>query len=76
MNKITDKRLGLTQEILQSVRFVKFFGWEVSFLDQLRSLRKREIRAVQVLRGIRSVLNAFSVVCSNSTGFQFNFALY
>ena len=69
MNKITDKRLGLTQEILQSVRFVKFFGWEASFLDQLRSLREREIRAVQVLLGIRSVLNAFSVVCSNSIGF-------
>lgn len=30
INKITDQRVSLTQEILQAVRFVKFFGWESS----------------------------------------------
>lgn len=62
MQKITDQRLGVTQEILQSMRFVKFFSWEASFLEQLRDMRKKEIRAVQVLLAIRSALNAFSVV--------------
>ncbi|RDW92432.1 hypothetical protein BP5796_01826 [Coleophoma crateriformis] len=61
MKKITDKRLGLTQEILQSVRFVKFFGWENSFLQQLKSLRRTEIRSIQVLLGIRSAMNAVTV---------------
>ena len=28
INKITDQRVTLTQEILGAVRFVKFFGWE------------------------------------------------
>jgi len=30
INKITDQRVTLTQEILQAVRFVKFFGWHFS----------------------------------------------
>jgi len=53
INKITDQRVGLTQEILQGVRFVKFFGWESSFLDRLAKIRKLEIAKVQNLLSIR-----------------------
>ena len=35
INRITDQRVSLTQEILQAVRFVKFFGWERAFIDRL-----------------------------------------
>lgn len=58
MNLITDKRVTLTQEILMGVRFVKYFGWEESFLSRLQELRDREISAVQFLLGIRSAVNA------------------
>ncbi|KAL3417771.1 ABC transporter family protein [Phlyctema vagabunda] len=61
MKKITDKRLSLTQEILKSVRFVKFFSWESSFLQQLKSLRSKEVRSIQTTLGIRSAMNAVSV---------------
>ena len=61
INKVTDQRVTLTQEILGSVRFVKFFGWETSFLDRLKELRGREIRAVQVLLSIRNAINALSM---------------
>ncbi|KAI5807531.1 P-loop containing nucleoside triphosphate hydrolase protein [Peziza echinospora] len=58
MNKITDKRVGLTQEILLGVRFVKYYAWEQSFLNQLKRLRSEEIKAVQFLLGVRSAVNA------------------
>lgn len=58
MNKITDKRVALTQEILTGVRFVKYFGWEESFLSRLQDLRNEEISAVQFLLGVRSGVNA------------------
>lgn len=58
MNRITDKRVGLTQEILLGVRFVKYYAWEQPFLKQLKRLRGEEIRAVQFLLGIRSGINA------------------
>ena len=61
INKVTDQRVSLTQEILQSVRFVKFFGWEIAFLDRLKELRSREIRKIQVLLAIRNGINAVSM---------------
>ena len=61
INKITDQRVTLTQEILGSVRFVKFFGWETAFLARLKEIRRREIRAIQVLLSIRNAINALSM---------------
>lgn len=61
INKITDQRVSLTQEILQAVRFVKFFGWESAFLSRLGEIRNREIRSIQVLLAIRNAINAVSM---------------
>ncbi|KAG4431817.1 hypothetical protein IFR05_012699 [Cadophora sp. M221] len=61
INKVTDQRVSLTQEILQSVRFVKFFGWEGAFLKRLQDIRAQEIRMIQVLLSIRSAINAVSM---------------
>ena len=61
INKITDQRVSLTQEILQSVRFVKYFGWEEAFLERLAGYRKTEIYAIQVLLTIRNAINAVSM---------------
>lgn len=58
INKITDQRVGLTQEILQAVRFVKYFGWETSFLDRISAIRRREIGSIQKLLAIRNAINA------------------
>ncbi|TVY81597.1 Multidrug resistance protein fer6, partial [Lachnellula suecica] len=61
INKVTDQRVSLTQEILQSVRFVKFFGWESAFLTRLGDIRNREISAIQILLAIRNAINAVSM---------------
>ncbi|KAL0943794.1 ABC transporter family protein [Colletotrichum truncatum] len=61
INKVTDQRVSLTQEILQSVRFVKYFGWESAFLERLKEIRSREIHAIQILLAIRNAINAVSL---------------
>ena len=61
INKVTDQRVSLTQEILQAVRFVKYFGWETSFLGRIRKIRDREIRMIQVLLMMRNGINAVSM---------------
>lgn len=61
INKLTDQRVSLTQEILQAVRFVKYFGWESSFLERIGDIRKHEIRAIQWLLAIRNAINAVSM---------------
>ena len=61
INKVTDQRVSLTQEILQAVRFVKYFGWETAFLDRLEEIRGREVSAIQILLAIRNAINAVSM---------------
>ncbi|KFA61277.1 hypothetical protein S40285_05521 [Stachybotrys chlorohalonatus IBT 40285] len=61
INKITDQRVSLTQEILQAVRFVKYFGWEEAFMGRLGEFRGKEIRAIQVLLAIRNGINAIGI---------------
>ncbi|KAF2265600.1 hypothetical protein CC78DRAFT_181780 [Lojkania enalia] len=61
INKLTDQRVSLTQEILQAVRFVKYFGWETSFLKRIQGIRKKEIHGVQFLLGIRNAILAIGM---------------
>lgn len=61
INKITDQRVTLTQEIISSVRFVKYFGWEMSFLDRLAKIRKSEIDKIAFLLSIRNGILAVSM---------------
>ncbi|GAB1214638.1 hypothetical protein ATERTT37_003802 [Aspergillus terreus] len=61
INRLTDQRVSLTQEILQGVRFVKFFGWESSFLNRLKEIRKREIRLIQTLLAVRNAIMSVSM---------------
>jgi len=41
---LTDKRVRKTQEVLGSMRIIKFFGWENSFLNVVNDLRKKELK--------------------------------
>lgn len=61
INKITDQRVSLTQEIIQSVRFVKYFGWESSFIHRLGEIRTREINKISFLLSIRNAIMAVSL---------------
>ncbi|KAL2813648.1 P-loop containing nucleoside triphosphate hydrolase protein [Aspergillus cavernicola] len=61
INKLTDQRVSLTQEILQGVRFVKFFGWESSFIHRLEGIRRREIRSTQTLLAVRNGIMCVSL---------------
>lgn len=61
INKVTDQRVTLTQEILQSVRFVKYFGWEEAFMKRLGEVRDREIHGIQVLLAIRNAISSVSL---------------
>lgn len=72
INKITDQRVDLTQEILQSIRFVKYFGWEGFFLRRLKLIRAAEVRALQLMHTIKSGIGAVSMalpIFSNMTAF-------
>ncbi|KAL4788896.1 P-loop containing nucleoside triphosphate hydrolase protein [Aspergillus venezuelensis] len=59
INKITDERINVTQDLLSTIRFVKYYAWEGVFLQRLASIRKREIAGIRWLLAIRNFLNTF-----------------
>ena len=54
INKDTDERITMTQEVLQAIRFVKYYAWEADFLTRLGAVRRREIRGIRYLLGHRN----------------------
>ncbi|KAB2572662.1 ABC transporter C family member 3 [Lasiodiplodia theobromae] len=61
INVVTDERVSWTQEVLRSIRFVKYHAWESAFLERLRALRKTETGMVAKLLTTRNAINAISV---------------
>lgn len=54
----TDKRTKLLQELLGGMRVIKYFAWEVPFLNRIAEFRMQEVRYVRILLTIRSAINA------------------
>ncbi|KAJ8100519.1 P-loop containing nucleoside triphosphate hydrolase protein [Lipomyces tetrasporus] len=42
MMTLTDQRIQKTNEVLQSIKIIKYFAWEPSFYDVLHGIRKKE----------------------------------
>ncbi|KAG0334412.1 hypothetical protein BG004_000426, partial [Podila humilis] len=58
---ITDARVKLTQEVLQGMRVIKFYGWEDAFLSKLEDLRNKELKYVRTLLISRSGIAAVNL---------------
>ncbi|KAF9086556.1 hypothetical protein BGX27_003172, partial [Mortierella sp. AM989] len=58
---ITDARVKLTQEVLQGMRVIKFYGWEDAFLKKLEDLRNKELKYVRTLLIARSGIAAVNL---------------
>lgn len=59
--KFTDARVRITQEILNSMRVIKYYAWEKSFLQKVMDLRESELKIVRFLLLIRAAVNAVSM---------------
>ncbi|KAG0220544.1 P-loop containing nucleoside triphosphate hydrolase protein [Mortierella sp. GBAus27b] len=58
---ITDARVKLTQEVLQGIRVIKFYGWEEAFLNKLEDLRNKELKYVYQLLISRAGIAAINL---------------
>jgi ATP-binding cassette, subfamily C (CFTR/MRP), member 1 len=59
--KFTDARVRITQEILSSMRVIKYYAWERSFLKKVIDLRETELKIVRFLLLMRAGINAVSM---------------
>ncbi|KAF9920089.1 hypothetical protein FBU30_010129 [Linnemannia zychae] len=58
--KLTDKRMGLTTEILQGIKVIKFFAYEPSFWKKLQDIRASEIKCTAHLLQVRGFIYSTS----------------
>src|SRR6266496_4000170 len=59
--KFTDARVRLMQEILSSMRAIKFYAWEIPFLRRVSEIRKSELKIVRYLLLLKACINAVSL---------------
>lgn len=54
----TDKRAKLIQELLGGMRIIKFFAWEVPYLEKIRQIRHQELKKIRSLLVTRALTMA------------------
>eukprot|EP01125_Pyxidicula_operculata_P020715 TRINITY_DN7733_c0_g1_i1.p1 TRINITY_DN7733_c0_g1~~TRINITY_DN7733_c0_g1_i1.p1 ORF type:complete len:1515 (-),score=405.79 TRINITY_DN7733_c0_g1_i1:221-4765(-) len=52
-----DKRIKATSEVLQSIRVIKFFAWEESFLEQIKEVRWNELSVLRKSAFVRASIS-------------------
>ncbi|KIJ66691.1 hypothetical protein HYDPIDRAFT_26121 [Hydnomerulius pinastri MD-312] len=57
----TDKRSKLLQEMLNGMRVIKFFSWEIPFLKRISEYRQLEMGYIRTLLILRAAMNAFAI---------------
>ncbi|KAH6588650.1 hypothetical protein BASA50_010612 [Batrachochytrium salamandrivorans] len=66
---LSDKRVKVTQEVLQGIRVLKFFTWERPFLEQIQAIRKKEVALILKRSLITALVLAISfsvpVLCAS-----------
>ena len=71
VNIYKDKRVKVCTEIIEGIRFIKLYGWEIAFQKIIQELRKKEIQNYEWLSFARSIERVFgnttslwsSIVC-------------
>lgn len=64
VNKFTDKRIKYTQEILNNLRMIKLYSWEIPYFDRVFNTRKKEM---SFLRKIQTILNFVMAISMSFT---------
>ena len=56
----TDRRIGLMNEMINSMRLIKMYAWETPFADQIKEVRKREVAGLRKMAFASSAANTIS----------------
>ncbi len=60
IDQTTETRVSLTQEVLDAIRLVKYFGWEEGFVRRFKTLRSQETLKLHQYTAIRNGVGAVS----------------
>ena len=60
IDKVTEARVSLTEEVLNGIRFAKYHGWTERFVERILDLRGREIRQLRRYTAVRTAVGTIS----------------
>ncbi|KAF5109565.1 hypothetical protein DV453_001484 [Geotrichum candidum] len=59
---VTDERVNKLNELLQSIRIVKFFAWESQFAKEVKDVREKELKVLKQRYLMWSLLDGFWII--------------
>lgn len=63
----TDERISLMREVLQNLKVIKFYAWEVAYKANITSVRQREMRYLFTIKVLRNFITAYAVTLPTLT---------
>lgn len=60
-NVVTDSRVGVMREVLQSMKIIKFYAWEDAYIERIFQVRNKEMHLIKLMLVVRNFLNALFV---------------
>lgn len=68
VNSITDERVSLISEVLNNLKMIKFYSWEIPYFSKIINTRGKEINYILKIQFVRNMVNAVTVnltsICS------------
>lgn len=65
--KYTDERISLMREVLQNLKVIKFYAWEMAYKANITSVRQREMRYLFTIKVLRNFITAYAVTLPTLT---------
>lgn len=61
VNRYTDKRLKLIQEVINNLKMIKLYSWEIPYLEQIARVRKSEMLITLKVQTLLNTIMSFSM---------------
>jgi ATP-binding cassette, subfamily C (CFTR/MRP), member 1 len=74
---VTDQRIKSMNEILNGIRVLKLYAWEMAFIRSITSIREKElgyIRQKAIVSAISNILWTFTPILVRLTGLTYSIA--
>lgn len=75
-NVFTDRRISAISEVLNNLRMIKFYSWEIPYYDRISSARKLEMNILLKMQSLRNVTMAGSLSFTNISSMVSFLVLY
>ncbi|CAK7904836.1 oligomycin resistance ATP-dependent permease Yor1p [[Candida] anglica] len=67
VTKLTDNRVGIIKEVLSNLKMIKFYSWEVPYLNKIITARSKEISTILRIQAVRNIITSVALSLTGIT---------